>query len=385
MQKKGTSFPIFFPDSKDPEIVWDSLMDTGATRSCMNYNMFMKLGNCNLRQQGTPTVTAADGGNLGAIGITTCKIHLGTEIIKQDFIVCTYLKCNLILGIDFAHSNCAGIEWMKEGTRILTLRRKNVIEVTEDELGILVTTWRNVNIPPRTGGVFHIDINAAFDTNQVLTPHTPYFEEMPNVYPHEIVVPPIRKEEDKFMHVIHITNVGVDKLWYIKKGDIVAFAWSESEMVQYMDVLGLKREIKQHLQVKPRNWISKSANVPPIEIHETLANIEDTIKGEHRLLNLIDLHPKRKPVEENSENLLKLHKTDVEEEELTGQIAEVLTEGTANQHKKEENSRESLQKKEEIEDQWENIQEVVESDFLTSPADIYPNGRVELEDAEISE
>ena len=75
----------------------------------------------------------------------------------------------------------------------------------------------------------------------------------------------------------------------------------------------------------------------------------------------------------------------MEEEELTGQIAEVLTEGTANQCEKEGNSRESLQKKEEIEDQWENIQEVVESDFLTSPADIYPNRRVELKDVEISE
>ena len=63
MQKRGTSFPIFFPDSKDPEIVWDSLMDTGVTRSCMFYNTFMKLGDSNLRQQGTPTVTAADGGN----------------------------------------------------------------------------------------------------------------------------------------------------------------------------------------------------------------------------------------------------------------------------------------------------------------------------------
>ena len=64
---------------------------------------------------------------------------------------------------------------MKEGTRILTLKRKNVIEVTEDELGIPVTAQRNVTIPPRTGGIFHVDINAAFDMNQVLTPHTPYF------------------------------------------------------------------------------------------------------------------------------------------------------------------------------------------------------------------
>ena len=117
-------FLIFFPDSKDPETIWDSLMDTGATRSCMNYNMFMKLGNGNLKQQGTPTVTAADGGNLGAIAITTCKIWLGAETIREDFIVCTYLKRNLILGIDFAHLNCAGIEWTKEGTRIFTLRGK---------------------------------------------------------------------------------------------------------------------------------------------------------------------------------------------------------------------------------------------------------------------
>ena len=165
VQKRGTSFPIFFPDSKDPEMIWDSLMDTGATISCMNYNTFMKLGNGNLRQTGTPTVTAADGGNLGAIGITTCKIWLGTETIKQDFIVCTYLKQNLILGINFAHLNCAGIELTKEGIRILTLKGKNVIEVTEDELGVPVTACRNVTIPPRMGGVFHVDVNAALDTN----------------------------------------------------------------------------------------------------------------------------------------------------------------------------------------------------------------------------
>ena len=113
--------------------------------------------------------------------------------------------------------------------------------------------------------------------------------------------------------------------------------------------------------------------------------MEDTINGEHRLLNLIDLHTKRKTVEENSENSLKSCKINVEKEELTGQIAKVLREGTTNQCEKEEYSRESLQKKKETEDQWENIQEVVESDFLTSPADIYSNRRVELEDAEIFE
>ena len=53
-------------------------------------------------------------------------------------------------------------------------------------------------------------------------------------------------------HVMHITNVGADKSWYIKKGDIMAFAHPESEAVQYMDILALECEIKQSLQVRPR-------------------------------------------------------------------------------------------------------------------------------------
>ena len=86
------------------------------------------------------------------------------------------------------------------------------------------TAHRNVTTQPRTGGVFHVDVNATFDTNQILTPHIPYFEEMPMVYAHEIVIPLVQEENDKFMHVMHITNVGTDKSWYIKKGDVVAFA-----------------------------------------------------------------------------------------------------------------------------------------------------------------
>ena len=90
-----------------------------------------------------------------------------------------------------------------------------MLEVKEDELGIPVTAHRNITIPPGTRGIFHVDVNAAFNTNQVLTPHTPYFEEMPMVYSHEIVIPPIRDENDKFMHVMHITNIGTEKSWYI--------------------------------------------------------------------------------------------------------------------------------------------------------------------------
>ena len=133
--------------------------------------------------------------------------------------------------------------------------------------------------------------------NQILTPHTPYFEEILMMYPHEI--PPVSEETDKFMHVMHITNIGTDKSWYIKKGDVVAFAQPESKMVQYMDVLGPEHEIKQHLQVRPRNWIHKSANIVPIDSNRTFTHMESTIDSEDNLLTLIDLHTKRKVIREN--------------------------------------------------------------------------------------
>ena len=100
-------------------------------------------------------------------------------------------------------------------------------------------------------------------------------------------------------------------------------------------------KIKQNLQVRPRNWIPKSANIAPIEVNKTFTHMENTINGEDSLLTLIDLHTRRKKIEENSENSLKSCKTDVEEEEVTGAGFYVKTESMLNQHENEENSRES--------------------------------------------
>ena len=188
----------------------------------------------------------------------------------------------------------------------------------EDELGILVTAHRNITILPRTGSVFHVDVNATFDTNQVLTLHTPYFEEMPTVYPHEIVIPSIHNENDKFMYVMHITNVGSDTLLYIKKGDVVAFPQPEADTVQNMGVLGPEYEIRQYLQARPRNWIPKIANITPIEVNETFTQIKNTADGENTLLTLIDLHTRKKVINKNSGNSLESCKP----EERSRQVSE---------------------------------------------------------------
>ena len=128
-----------------------------------------------------------------------------------------------------------------------------------------------------------------------------------------------------------------------------------------------------------------SVNIAPIEVSETFTRMENTINGEDSLLTLIDIHTKRKKVAENSENSLKSHIMNQKGEEITESMGDVKIDSTPKQGENKENSRDSRWKKKEAEGQWENIQEIVESDFLTLPADIYPNRRVELEDAEICE
>ena len=139
---------------------------------------------------------------------------------------------------------------------------------------------------------------------------------------------------------MHITNVRTDKSWYIKKGVVVAFARPESNVVQYMDVLGPEHEIKQNLQVKPRNWIPESANITPIEVKDFTC-MENTINSEDSLLTLTDLHTRRKTIKDNSRNSLKLCKTDGKEEEIAEAVADVKTESTPKQSENEENSCES--------------------------------------------
>ena len=116
-------------------------------RSCINYNTFRKL-NEQLTQREVPKVIGADGGDLGSMGIVQLTLRIGTSKVTQDFIVCRELRRNIILGVDFAKRNCAGIQWTMNRTRVLSLHGIKAVEVKEDELGIPITASYHVKIPP---------------------------------------------------------------------------------------------------------------------------------------------------------------------------------------------------------------------------------------------
>ena len=62
-------------------------MDTGAIRSCINYNTFRKL-NVQLMQREVPRVMGADGGDLGSMGTVELTLSIGVNKVAQEFIVC---------------------------------------------------------------------------------------------------------------------------------------------------------------------------------------------------------------------------------------------------------------------------------------------------------
>ena len=128
-------------------------MDTGAIRSCINYNTFCKL-NIQLTHREVLKVIGVDGGDLRSMGTVQLMLRIGTSKVTQDFIVCRELRRNIILGVDFAKCNCAGIQWTTNRTRLLSLNGVKAVEVEEDELRIPVTALYHVRVPPRHNAFF---------------------------------------------------------------------------------------------------------------------------------------------------------------------------------------------------------------------------------------
>ena len=146
-QRRGTTFPLNI-ETRHKRSQFFTLMDTGAIRSCINYNTFCKL-NVQLMQLELPKVMGADGGDVGSMGTVKLMLSIGANKVAQEFIVCRELRRNIILGMDFAKCNYGGIQWTTNRTRVLSLNGVKSVEVKEEELGIPVTALYHVRVPPR--------------------------------------------------------------------------------------------------------------------------------------------------------------------------------------------------------------------------------------------
>ena len=249
-QRHGTMFPLNI-ETRNKRPQFFALMDTGAIRSCINYSTFCKL-NVQLMQREVLRVMGADGGDLGSMGTVKLTLSVGTNTVTQEFIVCRELRRNIILGVDFAKCNCAGIQWTTNRTRVLSLNGVKAVEVKEDKLGIPVTASYHIRVPPRHNAVFEVNIHAETQGMQVITGNKHLLEKHPNMYQHELAI--LAEENSEKFPLMAITNLDQVKTLHLAKGEVVGFARPESPNVTYIATTN-ELNIEEAIDVAPRNWI----------------------------------------------------------------------------------------------------------------------------------
>ena len=363
-----------------------ALMDTGAMPSCINYNTFHKL-NVQLTQREVPKVIGADGSDLGSMGTVQLTLGIGSGKVTQNFIVCRELRRNIILGVDFAKRNCAGIQWTTNRTRVLSLNGIKAVEVEEEELGIPVTASYHMKIPPRHNAVFEVNIHAETQGTQVIMGNKHLLEKHPNMYQHEIAM--MTEENSRGFHLLAITNLDHVKTLHLAKGEVVGFARPESSEVTYIATAN-ELNVEEVIDVKPRNWIpqrkwsSHSQRIPePQAMNSEFREHSRKSRPCPDRRETGEVTPARKHM-----TLTFQESTRESREHFQNWRWQGAAEGTNGRHSTnydpkncevEEHSQDSLKQ------EWCELNEVVESDFLISPGDIYPNRKVEMEDADIKE
>ena len=345
------TFPLNI-ETRHKKFQFFALMDTGAISSCINYNTFRKL-NVQLTQCEVPKVMGADCGDLGSMGTVELTLSIGANKVTQDFFICRELRRNIILGVDFAKRNCAGIQWTTNRTRVLSLNGVKAVEVEEDKLGIPVTASYHVRIPPRHNAVFEVTIHAETQGTQVIMGNRHLLEKYLNIYQHKVAI--VAEENCERFPLLAITNLDHVKTLHLAKGEVVGFARPESSEVTYIATTS-ELNIEEAIDVKPRNWIPQRKLSPQ---NQTVQ------EPQARCSNFQEPSTKLRPFPER-----------LETEEVRSTREDTTSTFQESKRESGEYSQNSLNQ------QWCELSEVIESDFLIFPGDVYPNRKVQLEDAD---
>ena len=349
-QKRGTTFPVSI-QNKQTRKDSDTLMYMGATGSCVDYSAAYKLGRNSIKQFRTMQVVGADGSDLGAVGTLQCKITIDDIEVEQTFIVCQHLRRNVILGTDFAKENRAGVSWTKQGTRILSVKSVDRLEVEEDELGVPVTTKYHVKIPPRYSAVFEVNLHGICEGTKIILANKQFTEMNPKVFQHKVS---IRPDGNKYFPVVAITNLDHAKMQHLAKGEIVGFTHEEEVEMNYIETTNIL-EMGEIEQKAPRNWIP-----------------ERSWKNYNKYSEISQLHTE---VTEVTSSRTKLGEISPNRVEVPEETETCTTMSEISQQKPHKTDHVDVS----------NSEKDFETDFLISPGDVYPNRKVKLEDADITE
>ena len=216
--EQGTTFPM-----KVGSTLCNTLINTGATRSCMSEAYYWKLHLNKICLLSNIRVRSATGSNLSPLGIVDCTFELGKIAFTSDFIVCKNLTRPLILGQDFLMRNQVTVRYSKDGKCILDCHQEELIASLEIENKPQLTATASVLLPGRTLAVIQVNSNLEPEqSGQIyeIEPNNSLLEEYPNLY----IVPMVYNVDTYTTESVPMVliNFSVDDISFWK-GEVVGF------------------------------------------------------------------------------------------------------------------------------------------------------------------
>ena len=228
--------------------------------------------------------------------------------------------------------------------------------------------------------MFEVKIHGETEGTYIIAPHPQLGERNPNMFQHEIAI--ISDDEVEPFPLIAVTNLDQAKTLHVAKGEIVGFARPNTKSVTYVATTN-KINIEEYVYISPRNWIPKGWRKPLIvskkcekstsryEKDKSYGNTSKKCEKSTSRYEKDNLYGK---ASKKCKKLLNRLETYDDYQSTCGQSDKSIN------HCLDKNVKST-----QVDTEWNDINEVIESDFLISPGDIYLNRKVELQDATITD
>ena len=212
-------------------------------------------------------------------------------------------------------------------------------------------------------------------------------EKHPNMYQHEIAI--LAEENSGRFPLLAITNLDHVKTLHLAKGEVVGFTRPESSEVTYITTTN-ELNMEEVMDVTPRNWIPQQKwNLQSQALQQPQAT--QSYFREH--LRKSQPFPERRETEEVRTSRKDITSTFQESKFESGehsrnsrwQSTEMGTDCLQNANDCVRKCKFGEHSQNSSNQQWCELCEVLESDFLISPGDVYPNRKIELEDPDIKD
>ena len=235
--------------------------------------------------------------------------------------------------------------------------------------------------------MFEVNIHTETQGTQVIMGNRHLLEKHPNMYQHEVAI--LAEENSDRFPLLAITNLDHVKTLHLAKGEVVGFARPESSEVTCIATTN-ELNMEEVMDVMPRNWIpQRKWNLQRQALQQLQATQSDF--PEHSQKS--GPFPDRRETGEVRAARKHITSTFQQSPCKSGEHSQNSQWQSAERGTNCPQSINDCVKKCEFEEHSQNswnqelceLSEVVESDFLISPGDVYANRKVELEEADIKD